>query len=90
MPITIREDHQLVRGGPYRWLRHPSYTGGFLTAIGLPLALGTPVGFVVTLGACLIAYVYRIRIEEAALISKFGASYQEYSRRTWRLIPGVY
>jgi len=90
MPITLRSDHELVRSGPYRWIRHPAYTGGFLTAIGLPIILGTPVGIVVTLVACLAAYVYRIRIEEAVLLSRFGEVYREYSLGTWRLLPGLY
>jgi protein-S-isoprenylcysteine O-methyltransferase len=90
MPITLSADHRIVRNGPYRWLRHPSYTGGLLTAVGMPLVVGTPVGLVVTVGACVVAYVYRIRIEEAALVARFGDSYREYTGTTWRLIPGVY
>jgi protein-S-isoprenylcysteine O-methyltransferase Ste14 len=90
MPITLRSDHELVRNGPYRWIRHPAYTGGFLTAIGLPIILGTPAGTIVTIAACLTAYVYRIRIEEAVLLSRFGDSYREYSTTTWRLLPGLY
>ncbi|MCI4354066.1 MAG: isoprenylcysteine carboxylmethyltransferase family protein [Thermoplasmata archaeon] len=90
MPITLRSDHELVRGGPYRWIRHPAYTGGLLTAIGLPIILGTPAGLIVTLIACLAAYVYRIRIEEAVLVSRFGDHYREYAMTTWRLLPGLY
>lgn len=90
MPITLRSDHELVRNGPYRWIRHPAYTGGFLTAAGLPIILGTPFGTSVTIIACLVAYVYRIRIEEAVLLSRFGESYREYSTSTWRLLPGLY
>ena len=90
MPITIAPDHQIVRGGPYRWLRHPAYTGGFLTAVGVPIALGTSLGVVVALLACAAAYVYRIRIEEAALLERFGDAYREYSSTTSRLLPGVY
>ncbi|MCI4335686.1 MAG: isoprenylcysteine carboxylmethyltransferase family protein [Thermoplasmata archaeon] len=90
MPITLSADHRIVRDGPYRWLRHPSYSGGFLTAVGMPLVLGTPMGLVITVLACATAYVYRIRIEEAALVARFGESYREYSGKTWRLIPGIY
>jgi protein-S-isoprenylcysteine O-methyltransferase Ste14 len=90
MPITIRADHELVRDGPYRWIRHPAYTGGFLTALGLPIILGTPAGTLVTLVACMTAYVYRIRIEEAVLLSRFGETYRSYSSSTWRMLPGLY
>lgn len=90
MPITLRADHEIVRAGPYRWIRHPAYTGGFLTAIGMTLALGPPVGLAVTVVACLIAYVHRIRVEEATLVSRFGDDYRRYSETTWRLLPPVY
>ncbi len=90
MPITIAPDHQIVRTGPYRWLRHPAYTGGFLTVLGLPVILGSWPALVVTLCACTSVYVYRIRIEEAALLRRFGDAYREYSASTNRLFPGLY
>jgi len=90
MPITIAEDHRIVQGGPYRWIRHPAYTGGFLTMTGLAIALGSWLGVFVTLAAGIIVYVYRIQIEEAALRSRFGSEYEEYARRTYRLLPGLY
>ncbi len=90
MPITLRPDHQIVRAGPYRRLRHPAYTGGYLTAVGLSLALGAPLGLVVTVVGCLAAYVYRIHVEEATLLSRFGEDYRRYSATTWRLLPPVY
>lgn len=90
MPITLAADHRIVRDGPYRWLRHPSYTGGLLTGVGMPLVLGTTLGLIVTVIALGAVYVYRIRIEEAALVQRFGDAYQEYRRTTWRLIPGLY
>jgi protein-S-isoprenylcysteine O-methyltransferase len=90
MPITIAPDHQIVRGGPYRWIRHPAYTGGFLTALAMPLVLGSWVGVLFTLFACSLAYVHRIRIEEAALEGRFGEAYREYAKGTSRLLPGLY
>jgi protein-S-isoprenylcysteine O-methyltransferase Ste14 len=90
MPITIAADHRLVQNGPYRWIRHPAYTGGFLTMVGLAVALGSWLGVVVTLLAGVSVYVYRIRIEEAALRTRFGTEYDEYARRTYRLLPGLY
>jgi protein-S-isoprenylcysteine O-methyltransferase Ste14 len=90
MPITIARDHRIVQGGPYRWIRHPAYTGGFLTMVGLAIALGAWLGVAVTVLAGLVVYVYRIQIEESALRSRFGSEYDEYSRRTYRLLPGLY
>jgi protein-S-isoprenylcysteine O-methyltransferase Ste14 len=90
MPITIRPDHNIVSSGPYRWVRHPAYTGNFLMGVGMALLLGSAVGVLLTLVVCLAAYVYRIQIEEAALVGRFGERYQDYARRTSRLIPGLY
>lgn len=90
MPITIAADHRIVRAGPYRWVRHPSYTGGFLTALGLALTLGAVTGVVITFGALAVVYVYRIRLEEAALIARFGDEYRRYAAETSRLLPPIY
>ena len=90
MPITISYDHRIVKNGPYRWIRHPAYTGGFLTIIGLAIALGSVFGIVITVAAGVIVYVYRIKIEETALRSRFGAEYEKYSRLTYRLFPWLY
>ncbi len=90
MPITLRPDHEIIRSGPYERLRHPAYTGGYLTAVGLALALGAPLGALVTGVGCLAAYVYRIHVEEATLVSRFGDDYRHYAEGTWRLLPPVY
>jgi protein-S-isoprenylcysteine O-methyltransferase Ste14 len=90
MPITLRADHEIVRTGPYRWLRHPAYTGGFLTVVGMAVTLGPYVGIVVTVFGCLAAYVYRIQVEEATLVSRFGEDYRRYAAGTWRLLPLLY
>lgn len=86
--VASQPEHRLITGGPYRWLRHPSYTGTLLTVMGVPMALGlwplSPVA-----GALFIfAHCYRIRVEEIVLTEMFGGDYQEYCRRTWRLFPG--
>lgn len=86
--VATRPDQAVVETGPYRWLRHPSYTGGLLTVFGLLLCLTNPlafVGFVVTLAG----YAYRIRVEERVLSRELGESYQRYMKRTKRLIPFV-
>jgi protein-S-isoprenylcysteine O-methyltransferase len=86
--VQIAVGHRLVTRGPYRWLRHPAYTGSLLTAISLSLALGTWVGAVLTVVAGMLAYSYRMHIEERALIAAFGDLYRDYMRRTWRYLPG--
>ncbi len=88
--VQLQEGHRLVRAGPYRWLRHPSYTGILLAELGGVIALGNVAGVLLVLVALLAAFGYRIRVEERALLSAFGEEYLEVMRSTWRLIPGVY
>ena len=88
--VAIHSGHSLVEAGPYRYIRHPSYTGVFITQIGLGLALGNWASLAALLVCLGIGYVYRISVEEAALIAALGEPYQRYMRRTARLIPFVF
>jgi len=84
--VATRPGQPVVESGPYRWIRHPSYTGGLLTLLGVLLCCCNPVSLVALVFA-LGGYAYRIRIEEEALASDLGAPYRDYMRRTKRLIP---
>src|SRR5712664_3077417 len=88
--VAIQSDQVLIEVGPYRYIRHPSYSGALLTLLGFGLALGNWAGLAATLSCMGIAYAYRIRIEEAALASALGETYKEYRKRTWRLVPFVF
>lgn len=88
--VTIREGHELIRRGPYRLLRHPSYTGALMTFLGFGLALGNPWSLLVVMVPVTIAFLWRIRIEEQVLADAFPAQYPEYARQTKRLIPFVW
>ncbi len=88
--VAIHEDQVLVQSGPYRYLRHPSYSGALLTALGFGLALNNWAGLAAVLGGLMFGYFYRIPVEEAALGKALGEQYTQYSKRTWRLIPFVY
>ncbi len=88
--VSFQEGHRLVTGGPYRWVRHPSYTGALLSLLGFPLACGSLLGLVVALVVVPGAFVYRIHVEEQALREGFGPAYEQYSSRTYRLVPGLY
>lgn len=84
--VATRPGQAVVESGPYRWIRHPSYTGGLLTVLGVLVCccnLASLLALVIGLGG----YAYRIRIEERALATDLGASYRDYMRRTKRLIP---
>jgi len=86
--VQVNEKAKLVTQGPYKYIRHPSYTGILLTFAGIPLAIGTWFGAIVAITAKWIAIQYRIRIEEEALQEAFGSEYEEYKKRTWKLFPG--
>ncbi len=88
--VAIREGHELIRRGPYRLLRHPSYTGALMTFLGFGLALGNPWSLLVVMVPVTIAFLWRIRIEEQVLAGAFPAQYPEYARQTRRLIPFVW
>jgi protein-S-isoprenylcysteine O-methyltransferase Ste14 len=88
--IAIHGGQVLIEAGPYRYIRHPSYSGALLTLLGFGMALGNWAG----LGAALIclgaAYAYRIPIEEAALTAALGTPYRQYVERTRRLVPFLF
>jgi protein-S-isoprenylcysteine O-methyltransferase Ste14 len=88
--LRVETDQQLIEQGPYRLLRHPGYSGSLLLWIGAGLA--TANGLVTTVIAIVTggAYVYRVQSEEAMLAQSFGAAYQSYRRRTWKLFPLIY
>ena len=87
--VGIRADHQLIDRGPYRWLRHPSYTGVLLAFYGLGIGLGNAASLGVLAVLVTWAFLRRIHIEEAALRQAFPAGYPAYAARTWRLFPGL-
>lgn len=87
--VAIRADHELVRRGPYRLLRHPSYTGLLMTFIGFALGLGNWLSLAAMLPVVL-ALLWRIQVEERVLAAAFGDRYASYARETRRLIPFVW
>jgi protein-S-isoprenylcysteine O-methyltransferase Ste14 len=87
--VQVKEGQRLITRGPYRWIRHPAYGGALLTIVGVPLALGTWSGALVTAVIGVVAYSFRVRVEEEALVRAFGDKYCEYRRRTWKFLPGL-
>lgn len=86
--VAIESEHRLITRPPYRWLRHPAYSGGFAAAVGFHLALGSWGTAMLTIVILTPAFLYRIRLEEQALLQALGSEYQTYMQRTWRLFPG--
>ena len=87
--ISIKLDHELIRAGPYRLLRHPIYTGLLAMYFGVALVTGEWLG-TVGLALAVIAYCRKLRLEETNLGKAFGSDYEGYRRRTWALVPGIY
>jgi len=85
--VQVVEDHQVVDKGPYRLVRHPSYTGLLITFIGISLAVQSLGALLVLLAVFTVSFGYRIRVEEKTLLSELGESYASYMKRTKRLIP---
>ena len=88
--VVIKNEHQLIRTGLYRYLRHPAYTGTLLAHLGLGLAFANWFSLLFSSVPFLLAAMYRMRVEERALVATFGAEYSSYCKTSKRLIPGVY
>ena len=87
--VAIQPEHQIVETGPYRLLRHPSYSGALVTFLGFGLALGNWLSLLVIAIFTAIGYGYRISVEEKALLAGLGDAYRSYMKRTKRIIPFV-
>jgi protein-S-isoprenylcysteine O-methyltransferase Ste14 len=88
--VTIEKDHELVERGPFRVVRHPSYTGVLLAFLGLALSLGNWAALLVILLPIGVAFIHRMNVEENVLSGALGSKYTDYTRRTKRLVPHVY
>jgi protein-S-isoprenylcysteine O-methyltransferase Ste14 len=88
--VTIEKDHELVQHGPFRWVRHPSYTGVLLAFVGWALTLQNWGAILVALVPIFVAFVRRMNVEEEALSRALGERYAAYMKRTKRLVPFVY
>ncbi|MGH9008056.1 MAG: methyltransferase family protein [Acidimicrobiales bacterium] len=88
--LTVRIGQRVVDGGPYRVLRHPSYSGLLLTSLGAGIALGNWVTLALLTIPYALAMARRIGIEEAMLRQGLGEDYERYASGRKRLIPGVW
>ena len=87
--VAIQPGHTLETRGVYRVIRNPSYLGMLITSLGWVLAFRSGVGVLLAL-SLLIPLVARMHAEERLLREQFGAEYEAYFRRTWRLVPRIY
>ena len=85
--VAVSSDQKVVQNGPYRYIRHPAYSGTFLTMLGVGLAMTNWASLVALLIFVLIGHLYRVSVEEKALSRTIGQPYVEYMHRTKRFIP---
>jgi protein-S-isoprenylcysteine O-methyltransferase Ste14 len=90
MTVEVDADQKIVDNGPYRWVRHPSYTGILLLMVGLGLVYGNWPALVILLVLPVGVLIHRIFVEEAVLTNVMGKAYTDYSARTKRLVPGLW
>ena len=86
--VTIKQGHELITTGPYRFVRHPIYTGLLAAFVGSAIAV-TELRGLLALALVFIALWYKLRLEEQWMRSQFGETYADYSRRTAALVPGI-
>lgn len=87
--VGTQKGQKVVEDAPYKFIRHPSYTGAFLILIGIGFALQSWGAVITLIFLFSLAYGYRIYVEEKVLISQLGEPYIEYKKRTKRLIPYI-
>jgi protein-S-isoprenylcysteine O-methyltransferase Ste14 len=85
--VEIRDNHQFVRTGPFRWVRHPTYFSMILELICAGLILNAWVTLILAALIFIPALLMRLKLEEAALVEKFGPAYQAYQRETPAIFP---
>ena len=88
--IQIQAGHRVVTAGPYRWVRHPSYSGIALAVVGFALASGDVLSLAATVILTGIGLAVRIRAEERQLMEALGADYERFAAERKRVIPGIW
>jgi protein-S-isoprenylcysteine O-methyltransferase Ste14 len=88
--VAVRSTQKVVQSGPYRFVRHPSYTAILIMLLGVGLALANWASLVAMLAGGLIGLLYRIRVEERALVEALDQPYRDYMRHTKVLIPFIF
>lgn len=85
--VEIRNEHQFVQTGPFRWMRHPTYFSMLLELLAVTLILKATICLALVPLLYLPALAYRLSLEEPALVAKFGEAYREYMRTTPAFLP---
>jgi protein-S-isoprenylcysteine O-methyltransferase Ste14 len=87
--IGVQKEQKVVESGPYRLIRHPSYTGALIFLAGMGLAVESWAAVLVNIAVFGVVYGYRMIVEEKVLICELGNSYVEYMKKTKRVVPKI-
>jgi protein-S-isoprenylcysteine O-methyltransferase Ste14 len=87
--VTLKQDHELIRTGPYRFVRHPIYTGALIAVLGTAFAIGQLRGLL-AFALTFFAFRYKSQIEERLMIENFGDAYRSYRSSVKALIPFIF
>ena len=87
--VTLKQDHTLVRSGPYRIVRHPIYTGLLVALLGTAIALG-PLRCFVGVVLAAIAWKFKSLTEETFMVQQFGDQYRQYQMEVKGLVPYIW
>lgn len=88
--VQIMDEHKIVKTGPYKLLRHPSYTGAFVAMLGCAIFLQSVSGIIIFGIGMLFVYHLRIKTEEKTLLQNFGTAYSNYCNSTWKMFPWIW
>jgi protein-S-isoprenylcysteine O-methyltransferase Ste14 len=87
--VAVADEQSVIESGPYRFIRHPSYTGVLMILLGFGLSLMNWLSLLIILLCTIIGLGYRIHVEEQVLQDQLGQPYEQYMRHTKRLIPFI-
>ncbi len=87
--VNVSKEQKIKQNGLYKYVRHPAYTGSLLSFLGLGLSFNNILSFFTLIIVVFWAFLYRIKIEEKALTDFFGAEYEEYIKKTKKLLPFI-
>ena len=88
--VIVNPEHAVIERGAYRYVRHPSYTAAFVMYFGIGAALANWISLATLLVLVVVAFLYRVNVEERALATVIGDSYLHYMKRTKRFVPFLY
>ncbi len=88
--LRVTETQELIRSGPYQFVRHPAYLSYIMMSLGIGIGYSSLIGVCTVPLILLPAFIYRIRVEEALLVKQFGERYLDYSSHTSRLFPKIW